>query len=66
MNVYHYHPNHRINLRTDTKNYHDTLENFALDYGQVAVIPVNPYNEIYYDIDNAERQANIINGERNC
>jgi len=59
MKIYHYHPHNLIFIKIDNNNYMETLENFALDYGQAGYLPVNPYNEIIYDLDDSANRFAI-------
>lgn len=61
MSVYHYHPDGIVYIRDPAGEYADTAENFALDYGSPAVLPVGGYNEIYFDDSDANQQAHVLN-----
>lgn len=57
MPAYHYHPDDVIYIRHASGDYSAKVAEFTADYGGAPVVPVDPYNEIYYDlIDEAQRE----------
>lgn len=64
MSIYHYHPDNLVYIRDPAGEYADTVENFALDYGSAAVLPVSPYNEIYYDETDVTEQMFMRNSTK--